>query len=169
MDNIETILTRKSVRDFASKEVEKEKIDLLLKGAMASPSAMNRQPWKFVVVTNKEKIEEIKKAMPFGKHNAPLIIVPCIDEIAASLLNKGLAACDLAASSENILLMAHSLSLGAVWCAIYPNKMQIKKMRKVLGLSPTLSPFSCIYIGYPSDSDKSKVKDKFKEKNIIRI
>ena len=169
MDNKEMILTRKSVRNFSDKEIEEEKIELLLKAAMAAPSAMNKQPWKFVVVKSKEKMDAVRGAMPFGKYNSTLIIIPCIDDLAAIPLKKELATCDLAAATENILLMAHSLGLGAVWCAIYPNKSQIKNMRKVLSLSLTTSPFSCIHIGYPVEDDKSKVKDKYKENNIIRL
>ena len=67
MDNKEMILTRKSVRNFSDKEVEEEKIELLLKAAMAAPSAMNKQPWKFVVVKSKEKMDAVRGAMPFGK------------------------------------------------------------------------------------------------------
>lgn len=166
MDAVDVILTRKSVRSFEDKEVEQEKIDLLLKAAMSAPSAVNKQPWKFVVIKNKEKIEEIKKAMPFGKYNAPLIIVPCINDVATIPLPHDLANCDLSAATENILLMAHALELGAVWCAVYPSKNQIKKIKKVLELGIGLSPFSCIYIGYPSKDDKSKVKDKYKTSNI---
>ena len=167
MEAIKAIMTRKSVRNFDNREVEDEKITTLLKAAMASPSAVNKQPWKFVVIKNKEKLEEVRAAMPFGKYNAPLIIVPCIDDLTIFPLQHELGNCDLSAASENILLAAHALGLGAVWCAIYPNKGQIKKMRKVLDLGPTVSPFSCIFIGYPSKDDKSKVKDKYKENNII--
>ena len=166
METIEAIMTRKSVRSFAEKEVEEEKIETLLKAAMAAPSGVNKQPWKFVVVKNKQKIEEIKKAMPFGKYNAPLIIVPCINDLATIPLPHDLANCDLSAATENILLAAHALGLGAVWCAIYPGKGQIKTMRKVLNQGATISPFSCIYIGYPSENDKSKVKNKYKESNV---
>jgi len=166
MEAIDAIMTRKSVRSFANKEVEEEKIDTLLKAGMAAPSGVNKQPWKFIVVKNKEKIEEIKKAMPFGKYDAPLIIVPCINDAATFPLPHDLANCDLSAASENILLAAHALGLGAVWCAIYPSKGQIKKMRKILNQGAMISPFSCIYIGYPSESDKSKVKDKYKKSNI---
>ena len=169
MDAIEAIITRKSVRNFADKEVEEDKVELLLKAAMAAPSAVNKQPWKFVVVSNKDKIEDIKKAMPFGKYNAPLIIIPCINDLATIPLPHDLANCDLSAATENILIMSNAIGLGAVWCAIYPSKGQIKKIRKVLDLGATLSPFSCIFIGYPSENDKSKVKDKYKESNIIAI
>ena len=166
MDAIEAIMTRKSVRNFSAQEINEETIDKLLKAAMAAPSGVNKQPWKFVVVKSKEKREEIIKVMPFGKYDSPIIIIPCIKELSTMPMMHDLAYCDLSAATENILVAANALGLGSVWCAIYPSKQRIKQIRKVLDLPITVSPFSCIYIGYPSSEDKSKVKDKFDTKNI---
>ena len=166
METIEAILTRKSVRKFEDKEVEQDKIDILLKAAMAAPSGVNLQPWKFLVIKDKDKKEAVKKILPFGKYDSPLIIIPCVKDLSTIPFNHDLAYCDLSAATENILLTAHDLGLGAVWCAIYPSKNHIKEMRKALEQGPTISPFSCIFIGYPSLDDKSKVKDKYKEKNV---
>ena len=166
MDAISNILTRKSVRNFSDKEIEQDKIDKLLQAAMAAPSGVNMQPWKFIVVKTKENKDKIIKEMPFGKYISPIIIIPCVKDMKTIPLNHDLAYCDLSAATENILLMAHALELGAVWCAIYPSKARIKAIRKALNLPITLSPFSAIYIGYPSEDDKSQVKNKFKESNI---
>lgn len=166
METIEAILSRKSVRQFDSREIEEEKINVLLKAAMAAPSGVNLQPWKFIVIKNKDKKEEVKKVLPFGKYDSPIIIIPCVKDLSTLPFNHDLAYCDVSAATENILLAAHDLGLGAVWCAIYPNKKHIKEMRKVLEQGLTVSPFSCIFIGYPSENDKSKVKDKFKEGNV---
>ena len=166
MDAVENILTRKSVRNFADKEIEQEKIDQLLKAAMASPSGVNKQPWKFVVVKSEENKKKVIDNMPFGKYKSPIIIIPCVRDLETVPFNHDLAYCDLSSATENILLMAHALGLGAVWCAIYPSKARIKAIRKALGLSLGISPFSAIYVGYPSENDKSQVKDKFKERNI---
>ena len=167
MDALENILTRKSVRQFADQEIEEDKIDTLLKAAMSAPSGVNKQPWKFIVVKSKENREKVIKEMPFGKYNSPVIIIPCVRDLATVPLNHDLAYCDLSAATENILLAAHALGLGAVWCAIYPSKQRIKNIKKALGLSVGLSPFSAIYIGYPSKDDKSKIKDKYKEDMAI--
>ena len=74
--------------------------------------------------------------------------------------------CDLGAATENILLAAHELGLGAVWCAVYPRKEHMKKIAKIIEAPIGHHPYAAIYIGYPSEDDKSKVKDKFDEKNI---
>ena len=166
METIEAILSRKSVRQFADKEIEEDKINTLLKAAMAAPSGINLQPWKFIVIKDKDKKEAVKKVLPFGKYDSPIIIVPCVKDLSTIPFNHDLAYCDVSAATENILLAAHDLGLGAVWCAIYPNKKHVKEMRKVLEQGLTISPFSCIFIGYPSENDKSKVKDKFKENNV---
>ena len=166
MDAVENILTRKSVRNFSDKEIEQEKIDQLLKAAMASPSGVNKQPWKFVVVKTNENKKKVIDNMSFGKYKSPIIIIPCVRDLETVPFNHDLAYCDLSSATENILLMAHALGLGAVWCAIYPGKGKIKAIRKALNLPIGISPFSAIYIGYPSENDKSQVKDKFKERNI---
>lgn len=166
MDAIETILTRKSVRSFSEKEIEQEKIDTLMKAAMAAPSAVNRQPWVFYVIKSEEVKERVIKAMPFGKYKSPIIVIPCIKESHAIPLAHDLVNCDLSAGTENILLAAHALGLGAVWCAVYPDKIRIKNIAKAIGTKLGETPFSAIYIGYPSEDDKSKVKDKYTDKNV---
>ena len=163
------ILTRKSVRDFLDKPIEEEKIQMLMKAAMAAPSAMNHQPWEFYVVESEEAKEKVRKAMPFGKYKSAIIIIPCIRENATVSLMHDLANCDLGAASENILLAAHELGLGAVWCAIYPSKILIQAIKKAVNIPYGVTPFSAIYVGYPSDKDKSKVKDKFDSKRITRV
>ncbi|MBP5694325.1 MAG: nitroreductase family protein [Bacilli bacterium] len=166
MDALDAILTRKSVRKFKEAEIEEEKIDLLLKAAMAAPSGVNKQPWKFVVVKSEEAKAKVIDAMPFGKYKSPIIIIPCVRDLEVVPMMHDLAYCDLGAATENILLAAHALELGAVWCAIYPSKSRVKDIKKALNLGVGISPYSAIYIGYPAEDDKSQVKDKFKERNI---
>jgi len=166
MDASENIFSRKSVRKFLSKEIEQEKIDTLLKAAMSAPSAMNFQPWHFVVIKEKENKDRVIAHMPFGKYDSPVIIIPCVKNLRSVPFHTDLSNCDLSAASENILLAAHALGLGAVWCAIYPSKARAKAIKKELGLSFGLTPFCAIYIGYPDPNDKGQVKNKYKEKNV---
>lgn len=166
MDAIENILSRRSVRKFEDKEIEEEKIVTLLKAAMASPSGVNKQPWKFIVVKSQEYKDKVIENMPFGKYKSPIIIIPCVKDLETVPLNHDLAYCDLSSATENILLSAHALGLGAVWCAIYPSKTRIKNIKKALNLPLGISPFSAIYVGYPSKDDKGQIKDKFKKSNI---
>ena len=166
METIEAIKTRKSVRSFSTKEIEEEKIETLMKAAMSAPSAINRQPWHFYVVKDENKKKELIKTVQFGKYKSPIIIIPCIKVVATIPFNHDLAVCDLSAATENILLAAHDMGLGAVWCAIFPNKANIKAVAKVLDAPLGISPFCAIYVGYPSEDDSSKVKDKYNEKAV---
>lgn len=169
METLQAIQTRKSVRDFLDTPIEEEKIELLMKAAMAAPSAMNSQPWEFVIVESEEKKDAVRKAMPFGKYKSAIIVLPCVRETSTIPVQHDLAYCDLGAASENILLAAHDLGLGAVWCAVYPNKLLMKAIKKAADLPAGLTPFSALYIGYPGTNDKSKVKDKYDVKRVKRI
>ena len=169
METLQAIQTRKSVRDFLDKPIEEEKIEILMKAAMSAPSAMNTQPWEFVIVESEEKKEAVRKAMPFGKYKSAIIVIPCVKEVSTVPIQHDLAYCDLGAASENILLAAHDLGLGGVWCAVYPSKLLIKAVKKAADIPAGLTPFSALYIGYPSDKDKSKVKDKYNPKRVRRV
>jgi len=114
---LDAILTRTSVRSYEKKSIEKEKIEKLLRAGMAAPSALNKQPWHFVVVTDRSRLESLSEANPYAAMvaKAPLAIVVCGD------MNKTLEGDasafwiqDCSAASENILLAAAGMGLGAV-------------------------------------------------------
>ena len=170
MDALENLLTRKSVRKFSEEKVSEEDINTILKAAMASPSAMNSQPWTFYIVTSKDKLQAYIDSSRWGKYNAQLIIVPCVKE-DATLPGAGhdLAYCDLGAATENILLAAHALGLGAVWTAVYPDPVRIEAAKKAIDIKNGETPYSAIYIGHPAKDDDSQVKDKYNPNNIRRV
>jgi len=166
MDILEEIKSRRSVRKFQKKEINKEDIDKLLQATMAAPSAIDRRPWEFYVITNEEKLAKIREIMPFGKYESPLIIIPVINRLKIIPFKKELAVCDLSAATENILLEASSLGIGSVWCAVYPDKALMNKIKIALDMPLHLAPFCAIYLGYPLEDDKGKPKDKYDTKNI---
>lgn len=164
---IENILARKSVRAFTPKPVEKEKVDLLLKAAMAAPTAVNKQPWAFVVVDDRNVLDQLAAELPYAKMTAqaPLAIVVCGD------LSKALNGetdrywmLDCSAASENLLLAAESMRLGAVWTAVYPESDRMAKVRAVLSLPDYIVPLNLIPVGYPQHQEEAK--DKFNTENI---
>ena len=164
---IENIFARKSVRTYTPQPIEKEKVDLLVKAAMAAPTAVNKQPWAFVVVDDRKVLDELAAELPYAKMTAqaPLAIVVCGD------LSKALNGetdrywmLDCSAASENLLLAAESMGLGAVWTAVYPENDRIAKVRSVLSLPDHIIPFNLIPVGYPQHREESK--DKFKTENI---
>ena len=165
MKVLETMKQRKSVRRFLNKEVTDEQIKLLMEAAMSAPSAIDQRPWTFYIARSEKTKQGVKDAMPFGKYNASIIVVPCIIE---SKTRPGhahdLAYCDLGAVTENILLEAVELGLGSVWCAVYPDPERIKGVKEALDLPEGITPYSAIYIGY--EDGEAKPKDKFDEERI---
>ena len=170
MDALQNIFSRKSVRTFSNEKVSEEDIETLLKAAMSAPSAMNKQPWTFYVVTDEAKLQAYRDSSRWGKYNAPLIIIPCVKEdLTLPGVGHDLAYCDLGAATENILLAAHALGLGAVWTAVYPDADRIEAARKAIEIKNGETPYSAIYIGHPSKDDDSQVKDKYKTENVRRV
>ena len=164
---IQNIMTRTSVRTYQQRAVEPEKIEILLRAGMAAPSAVNRQPWHFVVVTDKAQLKALGgnggPSRPVA--DAPLGIVVCGD------MNKAMEGDgreywvqDASAVTENILLAANGLGLGAVWLGVYPMKERCKTVSGILHLPKNLVPLNIISIGYPKDMPTPK--DKFKRENI---
>ncbi len=164
---LNTILKRTSIRSYENKPVEKEKIEKLLRAGMAAPTAMNKQPWHFVVVTDKGQLQKLSEANPYAAMvaKAPLAIVVCGDmNKAAEGDARELWVQDCSAATENILLAATGMGLGAVWTGTYPSKERCADVAKVLGLPESLIPLNTIVIGYP-DADVSP-KDKWNTENI---
>lgn len=162
-----TILKRTSIRSYENKPVEKEKIEKLLRAGMAAPTAMNKQPWHFVVVTNKGQLQKLSEANPHAAMaaKAPLAIVVCGDMNKAAEGNaREFWIQDCSAATENILLAATGMGIGAVWTGTYPSKERCADVAKVLGLPVSLIPLNTIVIGYPN-ADVSP-KDKWNAENI---
>ena len=164
---LENIATRTSVRSFLHKPVDAAQIEQLLRAGMAAPSAVNRQPWHFVVVTDREQLKELAKANPYAgmAAKAPLAIVVCGD------LTKALDGearmfwvQDCSAATENILLAANAMGLGAVWTGTYPSEERCKAVSRILKLPDHIIPLCTIVIGYPDKENTPK--DKWKPENV---
>lgn len=165
---LEIIHNRKSVRHFTEQPVSKEQIEILLRAGMAAPTAANRQPWVFYVVTQRETLDALGKQLPYAKmlSQVETAIVVCGDmEKAGNLVDKGYWVQDCAAATENILLAAESMGLGAVWTASYPYDERTQVVSKELNLPEKHIPLNVIPIGYPTGEDMPK--NKWKEDNII--
>ena len=151
MEIIEALFTRRSVRNFDYRPVPQESIDLMLKAAMHAPSARNRQPWQYLVITEREILRKIPDVHPFAAMTpeASLAVVVCADEtILPDPRRWGI---DCAAATQNLLLAAHGLGLGAVWCGVYPDDNRQRELKNLLKLPDTIHPFSLVPIGYPAE------------------
>jgi len=174
---LDVIMTRTSIRNFTGEAVSQEQLETILKAGMAAPTAMNSQPWRFVVVTDKEKIasvfgsgfrpemfttagavivvcgESTSMRKPFGQPDAPETEQPNMFWFE-----------DCSAAAENILLAAHALGLGAVWTAGYPGMERVAPIAAALGIPEKVIPLCVIPVGVPAESPAPK--DKWKPENI---
>ena len=155
MDTLEAISTRRSIRKYTADLIPDETLKTLLKAATAAPSAGNQQPWHFIVIHDREILDEIPKRHPYAQmaKEAPVAIVVCGDE--RSTKYKEYWPQDCAAATQNLLLAAHVCGLGAVWCGVYPNEERINPFRELLGIPDGVYPFSLIVLGHPDEKKPS--------------
>jgi len=165
MELFETLLKRRSCRDFTNQEVKKEDIDKILHAAMSGPSACNTKPWKFFVVKDESKLVELRKATRYSNINGKIAIVVCGDLSRALPLElQDYWIEDTSAATENILLAATALGLGSLWCGVYPQKRNIENVKKILDLNAKTIPLGIIYIGYAKK--ESEPRDQYEEKRV---
>lgn len=145
------IMTRASCRSFSDRRPDEAQIDSLLRAGMAAPTARNQQAWQLVVVTDRDILDSIAGGAGYMKMaaEAPMAIVACGDLAAAHDKAERYWTQDLSAVTENILLAAHSMGLGAVWCGVYPADDRVQHLSKLLELPDSIVPLSFIPIGYP--------------------
>ncbi len=161
-----SIFTRRSVRNFLDKEVEQDKIDKLLRAAMQAPSAGNQQPWEFVVVTGRENLDKLSEFNPYAGSLklATLGIIVMGSTLRMKMPDYWQQ--DLGAATQNILLQATEMGLGSVWYGCAPEKDRIQWVQEFCELDATLLPYSVIGLGYPKDDEANKFVDRFEADRV---
>jgi nitroreductase/Na+-translocating ferredoxin:NAD+ oxidoreductase RnfG subunit len=167
-DTISIIHSRKSVRKYVEKPVNREDLNILLKAGMAAPSAADKRPWAFLVVTEKEKLVALSEGLTTGRmlKEAGAAIVVCGvtkkmlpgDFKALPEVSKEFWVQDCSAVTQNILLAVESLKLGAVWIGVYPLEDRVAVVRKTLDIPEDIIPFNVISIGHPLGLERPKNK-----------
>lgn len=165
---LDNIMSRTSVRQFSAQPVDADTLDLLVKAGMAAPTAMNKQPWDFVIVTERAVLDSLMAVHPYSNlATATAAIIVCGNmQKAIEGPGRDFWIQDCSAATENILLAAHACGLGAVWCGVYPEPERIKGVSRVLGLPGYALPLNVISLGHPAAP--SAPKDKFTPANIHR-
>ena len=150
MELKEVMLKRRSVRKFTSEVVSDEQINTLLHYAMSGPSACNKQPWEFYVVTNPDKLKELREFAKYNNIESPLNIIVCgnLDRCLPGKVAEFWVQ-DCSAAIENILLGVTDLGLGAVWCGVYPDMDVVNKVKDILEIKENFIPLGIVRIGYP--------------------
>jgi len=158
----ETIRDRTSIRKFdPAGEVPADAVEKMLRAGMCAPSAMNKQPWEFVVVWDPAQLKALGDALPYSRvgNGARLAIVVC-GSLDNGLPGRGKEYWihDCSAASMNILLAAKALGFGAVWTGVYPGEDRIATVRKILRIPESHMPLNIIPVGVPAESPQPKDK-----------
>ncbi|MFH1458431.1 MAG: nitroreductase family protein [Candidatus Omnitrophota bacterium] len=166
-DTLTAIHSRRSVRHYTGQPVSKKDLEALVKAGMAAPTAMDKRPWAFVIVTDEAVLKKLADGLPSSRMimQAKSAIVVC-----GVLAKTGWGESrdfwvqDCSAATENMLLAAEAMGLGAVWTGMYPSTQRVEYVRKILGMPKDVVPLNVIAFGYPTGEDRPK--DKFDPANI---
>lgn len=162
---VDIIFRRRSIRKFTEQPLSEEQIETLLKAAMAAPTAMNAQPWEFIVVTDPEILAQLRAALMFAKMNYTAVICVC----GSSRAQKNKAGSrfweqDCSAATENILLAATALGLGSVWIGVHPVVIFVRQIRDILNIPVDVTPLNLIGLGYPAETKEARTQ--YEEKRV---
>lgn len=155
MEVLEAIFTRRSIRRFTGEPLSKEELETVLKAGFCAPSAHNYQPWHFVIVRDKDMLQSISQMHPYAKMlpQAGCGIIVCGDTKKQE--KTGFLVEDCSAAIQNMLLAAHGLGLGAVWCGLYPVPQLTSKMTELLSLPEEIIPVGMVVIGHKAEEKES--------------
>jgi nitroreductase len=152
MELFEAIYTRRSIRRYSQKKIDSNIVDKIIYAGMYAPSAVNKQPWHFIVFDKKVTKNAIMKI----HQNASMLreadkgILVCFDEYLQH--DKGYGPVDSAAAVQNMLLAAHALGLGACWIGVFPREERIDHLKQIFGLPSHIIPFAIVSLGHPAES-----------------
>ena len=153
---------RKSVRAFLpDKTIEEDTLITLAKAAMAAPTARDKRPWQIYAINDRAKLDALAEGLPNGKmiQNCSAVMVVCGDmNLALEGNGRDYWIQDCSAATENLLLAAEALGLGAVWTGGYPAEDRVKAIQEKFALPETTIPLSLVVIVYPTGVEKPKDK-----------
>jgi len=152
-DVLQFITTRRSIRAFTGEPVDRAKLEIALKAAMAAPTAHNSRPWQFIVVTDQEKVRAVCEAHPYAKFgvDAGVVVLPFGSKEGYQWFDQ-----DMSAATENLLIALANLGLGATWCGMSDERQEA--VRALVGLPKDLYVFALIPIGVPAEEKPARTQ-----------
>jgi nitroreductase len=164
---LEIVLARRSIRRYAPQPVPADLVDSLLAAAMAAPSAGNQQPWQFIVSTKRSLLDRVPDCHPYAymMTEAKLGILVCAD--LTQVTNEGFWVQDCSAATQNLLIAAQALGLGAVWLGVYPREERVSGLRHLFSVPDHVVPFALVALGFPAEQkppagrfDRARIHDE---------
>ncbi|MBN1880993.1 MAG: nitroreductase family protein [Deltaproteobacteria bacterium] len=164
MDAIEAIMTRRSIRKYTDTPITDDQVKQILSAAMAAPTAGNQQAWEFVVITDRKVLNALPDVHPYSRMllKAPAAVLVCGN--LETETKEGYFPQDCAAATQNILLAANALGLGAVWLGVHPREERVTGIRKLLRIPDHVVPVSLVALGHPAESHPRV--DRYDEKKV---
>ncbi len=157
---LDFIFKRRSIRNYQEKEIPEDVVDDVLKAGMAAPSAVAKDPWRFIVERDSKLLESISEGLPNGKMlakaNVGLVVCGDIDVTHGNEMSYMLQDCS--AAIENILLAANALGLGACWLGVHPREERIAYIRELLEIPENVIPIAVISLGYPKEEKEARTR-----------
>lgn len=165
-EKLNWIFGRRSVRVYSPGEIEEPLVRGLLEAAMAAPSAMTKDPWRFVVIRNRETLAKLPAILPGGGMlaTAAMAILVCGDTDAAFERHISYLLQDCSAATENLLLAASSLGLGACWVGVHPSDTGMKQIRQLFNLPAPVVPVALVALGLPGEQPGARTR--YLEENV---
>ena len=154
-ERLDIIFSRRSIRRYTGEPISERDLTSLLEAGMAAPSASNRKPWHFAIVTDKAKLQALSDRHPYAKMlpGAAVAIAVCGDPAISSWWVQ-----DCTAATENILIAAAALGLGAVWLGCHPAAEREDAVREVLGIPGEIGVLNIISIGHPGETKDARTQ-----------
>jgi nitroreductase len=154
-ERLKIIFARRSIRAYTDEPVSEADLQSLLEAGMAAPSGSNRQPWHLIAVTERDTLHALAAAHPYGRMiaEAAAAIVVCGDPAVSDWWVQ-----DCSAATENILIAAAGLGLGAVWVGCHGRPEREHAIRNVLGIPPRIGVLSLLSIGHPAEKKEARTQ-----------
>jgi len=159
-ERLDFIFGRRSIRVFAPGDVDDATVTRLLEAAMAAPSAVAKDPWRFVEVRDRRTLERMAAVLPNGQMiaTAAVGLVVCGDLEVAHDRQLSYLLQDCAAAIQNLLLAGHLLGLGCCWLGVHPREERIRAIRQLLSIPERVIPVSCVAVGWPGEAKEPRTR-----------
>lgn len=166
MELFTALHSRRSIRQYTDEAVSAEDLRVMLDAAMIAPSAGNAQPWQFIVIDDKALLARIPGIHPYAgmAARAPLAILVCGDLSREKY--PGFWVQDCSAATQNLLLAATGLGLGAVWTGVYPPEDRVAAFKELFRLPEEVIPLALVVLGHPAA--ESGPKSRFAADRVHR-
>ncbi len=166
MELLAAIKTRRSIRQFQNQPIPDAMIKTVIEAAMMAPSAGNQQPWHFIIISDRAKLDAVPAFHPHSKMvlQAPAAILVCGDPTGKPW--PAFWVQDCSAATQNLLLAARDIGLGTVWAGVYPAEDRMVGFRRLLAIPEDIYPFALVPLGWPTGDFPSA--ERFKPELIHR-